>query len=263
VEELVDYWPLAVRLGWFLLAACLVLAVGLLVVQPAVARAVRARNPNNPTLREAVSQYVRLLVAVVALAVGTATAGYGGLLADSALVVAAATLAIGVGAQTVVGSPVSGFVLVVDPEFNVGDYIEWPGGEGTVRSITLRVTRVFTRDGALVTVPDTALTGDVVERPYARGRCRLIDRVVLAEEADLDRATAVLTDALAEVDAVAEAPTPRACVEELSPQGAVYGLHYWVESPRERYPGGPRRGHPGRRPGARRRRHRRQPDAGA
>jgi small-conductance mechanosensitive channel len=149
-DELVDLLPDLVRAGWFL--------VGF------------------------------LLVLLVALFVGAGAAGFGQVLQNSALVIAAGTLAIGVAGQTVIGSLVSGLALVADPEFNVGNYIEWADREGEVRSITLRVTRVHTPDGELVTIPNTTLTSEAVARPYGRGRSRVVERIGIAYEDDVDDA---------------------------------------------------------------------------
>lgn len=212
-EGLSDYGPLVVRGAWFLGGFLAVVLVGWLVVEPLVARYIARRNRNNPTIREAVSRYVRLLV-VVAVVVAAGVAGYGDLIGDSALVVAAATLAIGVAGQTVIGSVVSGLVLVVDTEFNVGDYIGWEDTEGTVQSITLRVTRVLTPDGTLVTVPNTTLTSGAVTRPFGRGRHRVVERIGLAYEADVDDALDHLTEAASAVEGIEPAPTPKAYVDD-------------------------------------------------
>jgi len=101
--------------------------------------------------------------------VGASVAGYGPVLGNSALLISAIALAIGVAAQEVIGSLVSGIALVLDPDFNVGDYIEWPNGEGVVQSIALRTTRVETQNGELVTIPNTILTNNEISRPFGRG----------------------------------------------------------------------------------------------
>lgn len=231
---LTDYWPLLVRGAWFLLGFVAVVLVGWFVVEPLVGRYVRRRNSNNPTIQEAILRYVRLLSLVVAFFVAAGTAGYGDLIGDSALVIAAATLAIGVAGQTVIGSLVSGLVLVADPEFNVGDYIQWANGQGTVQSITLRVTRVRTPDGELITVPNTALTGQAVTRPYGRGRYRVVEHVGLAYEADVGAALEAFTAAADAVEEVKAEPTPKAYVDEFGPDSVVVRAHYWIEDPRRR-----------------------------
>ena len=234
VEGLADYWPVVRRGVWFLASFVAVTLVGWFVVQPLVGRYVGQRNRNNPTIQEAVERYVRLLVLVVAFFVGTGIAGYGGLVGDSALVIAAGTLAIGVAGQTVIGSIVSGLVLVVDPEFNVGNYIEWADGEGTVQSITLRVTRVLTPSGELVTVPNTMLTGQAITRPYGRGRRRIVDHVGVAYEDDVSDALDHLTAATESVAGIENEPTPKAYVDDFGSDAVVVRVHYWINDPRRK-----------------------------
>lgn len=232
-EELAGYWSILYRLAWFLGGFVVVLLPGWFVVEPAVARVVRVRNRNNPTIREAVGRYVRLLVVVVAAAVGAGLAGYGGFLGESALVIAAATLAVGVAARTVIGSLVSGLVLVADPEFNVGNYVEWPGGEGTIQSIAFRVTRVVTPDGELVTVPNTTLTGEAITRPFGRPRYRVVERIGVGYDADLATALDHLEAVAGGVDGVAAEPNPTARVEEFGADAVVLRVHYWIVDPDE------------------------------
>lgn len=234
VGELADYWPAVFRGVWFLAGFIVVALLGWFAAAPAVVRVVRRRNRNNPTIEEAMARYVRLIAVVVAFFVGAGVAGYGEFLGDSALVIAAGTLAIGVAGQTVIGSIVSGVVLVLDPEFNVGNYIEWADGEGTVRSITLRVTRVHTRDGELVTVPNTMLTGGAITRPFGLERCRIVERIGVAYEADVDEAIEHLEAATEGIEGIAEAPSPKAYVEELGPDWVVTRVHYWVADPQQR-----------------------------
>jgi small-conductance mechanosensitive channel len=228
--ELLEYWPVFVRLAWFGAGALLVGLFGVYVAGPILARIVRRRNRNNRTIQEAVSRYFQVLVAVGALSVGAALAGYTQLLVDSAVVVAAVTLAIGVAAQTVVGSFVSGLVLVLDPEFNVGDYIKWDGGEGTVRSITLRVTRVQTPSGEYVTIPNTVLTSQTITRPYGHRRSQVTEQFDIAYEDDITTALTQLEAVARELDGVLEAPDPTAYVEGFASDGVRIQIHFWVEA---------------------------------
>lgn len=230
-DELVDYWPVLVRGGWFLLGFLVIAVIGWYVLEPIVSRAIRSRNPDNPTIQEAISRYLRLAVVLFALVVGAGVAGYGQVLADSAIVVAAATLAFGVAAQQIIASIVSGIVLVIDPEFNVGDHIVWEDGEGTVQSITLRVTRIRTPDGELVTLPNTVLTEQAITRRFGRRRYRIVDRVEVSFEDDLEAAMGYLQAATAEVDGVLERPAPQAYIEELGDDGVVIRMIYWVGDP--------------------------------
>ena len=233
-DALADYWPTLVRLAWFCAGVVVTLFVGVYLVEPLVARVVRRRNRNNPTLEEAVSRYVQLVALVVAVYVGAGVAGYSGFLTNSALVVAAATLAIGVAAQSLIGSLVSGLVLVLDPEFNIGDYIEWTEGEGTIRSITLRVTRVQTPGGKLVTIPNTVLTSQSITRPFGHGRYQVVDTVAVAYEDDVGEALRQLQAAADELETILDAPSPRVYVDEFGGDAVHLRVHYWLDDPDRR-----------------------------
>jgi len=228
---LVDEWPLLVTAAWFCAGFLLVALPGWFLLVPAARRIVGRRNRNNATLEEAISRYLQLAVLVVAVYVGFASTGFTGFLTDSALVVAAATLALGVAAQSVIGSLVSGTVLVIDPEFNVGDYVAWEGGEGTIRSITLRVTRVQTPDGELVTVPNDVLTDQAITRPFGHGRFQIVERVEVSYDDDLAAALQQLEAAVEDVDGSLDAPDPRAYLDEFGGDGLVARVHFWIDDP--------------------------------
>ena len=234
LEEVADFQPIVTRAAWFAAGFLVVLLVGWYVVEPFFARAVRRRNENNPTVREAISRYTRLFFFLIAVAFGAGVAGYGGILSDSALVIAAATLAVGVAAQAVIGSIVSGLALVVDPQFNVGDYIRWQDGEGEVTSITLRVTRVRTPDGALVTIPNTNLTEDSIFRPYGGESYRVVEQIGIAYEDDVEDALRQLKGTALKLDGVAQEPDPRVYVEEFGSDAVILRVHYHIEDSRDK-----------------------------
>lgn len=233
-DELAGFWPLLRRVAWFIVGFGLVGLVGWFVFEPAISRFVRQRNRNNPTIREVTTRWVRLVVVLVAVLVGLGAAGFGYVIGDSALVVAAATLAVGVAGQTVIGSLVSGLVLVADPEFNVGDYVEWPGGSGTIQSITLRVTRIVTPDGELVTVPNTTLTSESVTRPFGRARYRVVEQIGVDYDDDLGTALERMQSAAVDLDVIADEPSPDVYVESFEPDWVRCRVHYWVGEPSRR-----------------------------
>jgi small-conductance mechanosensitive channel len=230
-DELIDYWPLVYRAGWGLVSLLVVLALGWFLVEPAVSEIVRHRNRNNPTIRDVVTRYVRLVVVVVSLLVAVAASGYGYIIGDSIIVIAAATLAVGVAGQTVLGSLVSGLVLVMDPEFNVGNFIEWDGGRGRVQSITLRTTRLITPGGEMITVPNTALTEGTIKRPYGRVRYRLVDRIGVDYDDDVEAAMALIERVAEAHPDVADEPSPKAFVEEFLGDWVTLRIHYWIPDP--------------------------------
>lgn len=120
--------------------------------------------------------------------VGCSVVGFSDVVTDSTLVNAVVTLALGIAGQSAIGSLVSGAAPVVDPAFNVGNHIRWADGEGDVTSITLRVTRVKTTDGALVTIPTTTSTDEAIGRPFDGDIYRMTQHVTIATGATSMRA---------------------------------------------------------------------------
>lgn len=215
------------------LAFLVVSVVGRLLVVPAAVRVVRRRNRENPTVQEAVDLYLRIAVLVVAAVAAVLTAGYGRVLSRSALVVAAVTLVIGVAGQEVVGNLVSGMFLVTDPNFNVDDYIAWNDREGTVEAIGFRTTRVRTVDHREVTVPNTELAANPVDRPYSRSRVREAHQLPFDYDADLDRIEAALVPPVTEMDAVRDDPEPTVSIVEFGESAMWVALYYWIANPME------------------------------
>ncbi|WP_128224696.1 mechanosensitive ion channel family protein [Halobacteriaceae archaeon SHR40] len=223
-------WRGALFFGSFLI----VLLVGWYLFEPALSRLVEKRNPDNPTVQEAITRYTRLVVTLLALFAGFGVAGFTRVVGGSALVVAAGTLALGVAGQSVIGSLVSGLALVADPQFNVGDYICWDGGEGEVTSITLRVTRVRTVDGGLVTIPNTTLTSEVITRPFEEGPSRVTEQIAIAYEEDVDGAIRYLAEAARETEGILDDPGPNTGIEELGSGAVTLYAEYWIARPRDR-----------------------------
>lgn len=215
----------------FFVGALLVYAFGRLVVVPGVLRVVRARNRNNSTLETATETYLHALVLALAAVFGVVGAGYGDALTDSALIIAALTLVVGVAGQEVIGSLISGLFLVADRDFNVGDWIVWPGGEGVVEAVDFRVTRVRTVNNETVTVPNTELTTNALTRPYGRERYRITEQLDVAYADDVELALRTLVDTAREDDRILDEPTPTSRIAAFGGTSPTLQVEYWVSNP--------------------------------
>ena len=222
------------ELFWFLVAFGGVYLLGRLVAVPFVIRVVRARNRNNPTIETAVRTYVRVALIGFAALTGVIAAGYGTVLTDSAIVIAAITFVFGIAGQQVFGSLISGIFLVADPDFNVGDWIAWPGGEGTVEAVDFRVTRVRTPDNETVTVPNTELTSNALTRPYGRDTYRITETLYVAYDEDVERALMELRAVATDTEPVLDEPAPNARVLELGENAITVQAELWVDDPGDR-----------------------------
>jgi len=98
-------------------------------------------------------------------------------------------IAVGFGAQTLIRDILTGLFLVLEDSISVGDVVQIEDVTGTVEEIGLRITRIRTFSGALVTIPNGEITRIT---NYNRGFTRAVIEVSVAYEADVDKAVAVL-----------------------------------------------------------------------
>jgi small-conductance mechanosensitive channel len=115
-----------------------------------------------------------------------------------ATLVAPATVigvAVGFGAQQVVGDLLAGFFMLAEHQFGYGDVIRYAapgdvgGVTGTVEELTLRVTKLRTTQGELVTIPNSAIRQVTnLSKEWSRA---VVDLPIAIDE-DIDRASAVL-----------------------------------------------------------------------
>jgi small conductance mechanosensitive channel len=123
-----------------------------LIVKPAAVqtRAARAREQQTRTL--AVVVYSGASKVVWALALLMAAQEFGVNVTPVAAVAGLASLAIGFGAQNLVRDVISGFYIILEDQYSVGDTIQVSDTIGRVEHLTLRRTVVRDARGALVTL---------------------------------------------------------------------------------------------------------------
>lgn len=239
LQELADtpeeaYREILLPFGKFALTFLVVYLVGQLLVGRAVVRIVRQRNPNNRKIQNAVGRYFRLLILVIGLALAAVAAGYGQVLSRSALVFAAATLAVGVAGQEVIGALISGLFLVANPNFNVGDWIAWDDKQGAVEAISFRTTRVRTANNETLTVPNTELTTNTITSPYSRDQFRVELELGIEYGDDPEAAMAQLTEAAEAHPEILDQPRPRAYLTEFGDDAMQLQFLYWIGNPTRR-----------------------------
>lgn len=105
-------------------------------------------------------------------------------------------LAVGFGAQTVVKGIITGFFIIFENQFDVGDYVKINNGgttvaEGTVKVIGLRSTKINTITGELTTLPNGSM-GEITNYSVTNGEA--IVEIPVSVEEDIDQVENVLTD---------------------------------------------------------------------
>jgi len=210
-----DFSDFAATVAELAVSVVLVLAVGMVIarlgsraarrsVQSLVERSTlpgsAARSTGRArTLAGVAASLVRVLVWSVAalLVLDRFGINLGPLLAGASIV----GVALGFGAQSLVRDFLSGFFILAEDQFGVGDVITIAEITGTVEEVNLRVTRVRGADGTVWFVPN----GEIRKvGNQAKEWSKAIVDVLIPLAADVDAATAVIQDVLNELAADSE-----------------------------------------------------------
>lgn len=105
-------------------------------------------------------------------------------------------LALGVGAQGLVKDFITGFFIILEDQFAVGDYIVSDTMAGTVEELTFRITKLRDASGVLHIIPNSAISR---VSNYTRGQMQAVINIPVAYEADIDKVIALLGEAAREI----------------------------------------------------------------
>lgn len=103
-----------------------------------------------------------------------------GLLAGAGI----AGLAIGFGAQSLVKDVITGFFIILEDQFGVGDYIKLNTAEGTVLEIGLRTTKIKGNTGEQFIIPNGQIT-DVIN--YSINNSKAMVDIQIGLDADIEK----------------------------------------------------------------------------
>lgn len=171
-----------------------------------------------------IARYVVLTIGVM-VAIGTLGVDTSAIMAGGAVLL----VGIGFGLQKLAENFISGVLLLIERPVRKGDFIDVGGVLGTVEDVGLRATRVLSRDGVTVIVPNAHLISERVINYTASTRDRRIwVRVGVAYGSDLERVARVLNDvALADPD-VRREPAPEIRNEDFGDSAIQLALVVWI-----------------------------------
>ena len=143
------------------------------------------------------------------------------------------SLAIALAAQNALEDTISGFLIMLDRPFRIGDRIElldlntW----GDVVDIGLRSTRIRTRDNRMVVVPNSLIGKSlVVNYAYPNDQYRLEIHIGIAYGTDLEKARSVMVNAVKDVEGVLQDRTVEALFLEFGDSALIFRVRWWLES---------------------------------
>jgi len=143
------------------------------------------------------------------------------------------SLAIALAAQAALSDTISGFIIMVDRPFRIGDRIEIQDLDtwGDVVDIGLRSTRVRTRDNRMVIVPNSVIVKSlVVNYSYPDTQYRIQIHVGVGYGTDIEQARKVLIEAVSTVEGVLPEKPVEALFLEFGDSALVFRVRWWLDS---------------------------------
>ena len=140
------------------------------------------------------------------------------------------SLAIGMAAKDTLAHMISGFTIMLDRPFRIGDRIQLVGGQiGDVADIGLRSTKIKTLDNQLLIIPNSDLCNTMLIN-LAFPDCRVKGRVNVgvAYGSDVEKVKALLVATACEVESVLADPPAEAFFTGFGDSALNMALFFWV-----------------------------------
>jgi small-conductance mechanosensitive channel len=142
---------------------------------------------------------------------------------------AVGAVVIGFALQDTLGNTFSGLAIQVEKPFRVDQWVRIGSLEGRVVEITWRATRLRTKSGDAVIVPNNIVSKEAITNfSEPAGPTRLNVDVGVSYQASPNTVKAVVLTALRDATLLLKAPAPEVLVFEFAPSSITYRIRFWV-----------------------------------
>lgn len=182
-----------------------------------------------------VNRLVNILVAVVAVMI--VFDHFGQNVSSLLVLLSVGSLAIGLAAQDTISNMISGFVIMFDRPFRIGDRVKIPTGEeGDVYEIGMRSTKILDFDNNLVIVPNSEfLKTRIVNYSFPVSVVRVTVEVNVAYGSDITKVKKILLDHARAHPDVLKTPAPEVYLMKLGENALQFKLFCRVASFKQQF----------------------------
>ena len=152
-----------------------------------------------------------------------------------------AGLALSFAAKDTLSNLISGFLLILDQPFQVGDRIEIWGAPkntatwGDVVEIGLRATKIKTTDNLIVVIPNAEMMNrDIINYTSSGEHIRLRVPIGIGYDADVEKAKELVLQVAASIEGVMEKPAPVVIIRRFGDSSVDLEARLWVRDARRR-----------------------------
>ena len=183
---------LSVTLGGKIIAALLVLIIGLNVAEFIVKLIVKSRTFSKIDVTAQTFLKSVINIALKAIVFVTAIGVLGVPLTSVVTVIASCGVAVGLALQGGLSNLAGGIIIIILKPFKVGDYIIEGGVEGTVEAIGIFYTTLLTPDNKRVIIPNGSLMNSTVTAVNQLDTRRVDFKFSVSYSSDIDKVRKVI-----------------------------------------------------------------------
>lgn len=142
------------------------------------------------------------------------------------------SLAIALAAQETISNMISGFIIMTDRPFRIGDRIKVnPDLVGDVIEIGVRSTKVLDFDNNIIIVPNNDIVKSrIVNLTYPSTLSRVVVEVMVSYNCDIDKVKKILISVAENNPLVAKTPAPDTFLTKFDDSGVSYRLTTFTEN---------------------------------
>ena len=141
-----------------------------------------------------------------------------------------AGLAVSLALQNTMSNLAGGLVLLVTKPFNLGDYVEADGINGTISAVNMAYTTFITPENKQIFIPNSQMAATKIINYSALGRRRIDLKFTASYNAPVVRVRAAIEEAISTLPAVLDDPAPVVYVSEYQASSIEYLALMWVAS---------------------------------
>lgn len=152
---------------------------------------------------------------------------------NSASIVAllgSASIAIGLAVQGSLANFAGGVLILLMKPFRVGDYIITKDGEGTVNTIGLVYTTLYTADNKQIVIPNGSLSNSAMTNVTAMKKRRLDILVKISYHSDLKKAKMIMEQIFRRHQAIMKEEPVEIFISDLTENAVTLGARGWTAS---------------------------------
>ena len=230
LETMKSWIPGLTRLGYRLLMAALILAIGFHIartVQKMLSKSFE-RMEMEISLKKFLLSMVYVLVCSLSIFVAADKLGI-----SSASIIAllgSAGLALSLSLRNMLGNFAGGVIILLIKPFKVGDYIVCGQEEGTVSAIGLVYTTLNTVDNRQVILPNGNLSNTNLTNVTAQEKRRLQIKVGIGYHSDIKKAKEILLGLFENHPLITKDEDLIVFVDELGENAIIIGARGWVDT---------------------------------